>query len=340
MRWQNGRLIITPTKKPKKITGTRFASILGKDRWNSPFKTWCAISRVYEEPFEGNKYTEAGKVLEPKVIQYLRDNVFFSQTDVVSAEDVYGENPFKKTWGDFFKDDPIFGGMWDSYIKSGDTAVAVIEIKATKRAEDWINGAPENYALQGKLYAYKMGCKKVFMVAVILNDEDYDDIENVKVTSDNLIITEVEVDDEFIKMVDEAKAWWDKHVVGGVSPLPDRSRDKEILDAIGATNIDSDELTLLEELEQVQEELDALEAEYASKYKKQKALTEELKAELKAKMGETDTKATVTGKYEWTMTRGVTKGLDKARLEADGLLDKYQTEKESFTLRKKKVEEQ
>ena len=59
----NNTLKIEPPKKPKKITGTRFASILGLDRWNSPFKTWCAITRTYEEPFEDTIYTIAGKII-------------------------------------------------------------------------------------------------------------------------------------------------------------------------------------------------------------------------------------------------------------------------------------
>lgn len=33
---------IEPPKNPKKITGTRFASVLGLDKWNTDFKTWCA----------------------------------------------------------------------------------------------------------------------------------------------------------------------------------------------------------------------------------------------------------------------------------------------------------
>ena len=58
MEWLDGnRIKINPPKRPKRITGTRFASILGLDRWNTPFKTWCAITRTYEEPFVDNVYT-------------------------------------------------------------------------------------------------------------------------------------------------------------------------------------------------------------------------------------------------------------------------------------------
>lgn len=54
MKWNDDKTItITPPAKPKKITGTRFAAIMGLNKWTSPFNAWCAITRTYEEPFEG-----------------------------------------------------------------------------------------------------------------------------------------------------------------------------------------------------------------------------------------------------------------------------------------------
>ena len=35
-------------KKKKKLTGTRFATVMGLNAWASPFETWCAITRTYE----------------------------------------------------------------------------------------------------------------------------------------------------------------------------------------------------------------------------------------------------------------------------------------------------
>ena len=53
MKWNDDKTItITPPAKPKKITGTRFAAIMGLNKWTSPFNAWCAITRTYEEPFE------------------------------------------------------------------------------------------------------------------------------------------------------------------------------------------------------------------------------------------------------------------------------------------------
>ena len=52
MKWNDDKTItITPPKRPKKITGTRFAAIMGLNKWTTPFNAWCAITRTYEEPF-------------------------------------------------------------------------------------------------------------------------------------------------------------------------------------------------------------------------------------------------------------------------------------------------
>lgn len=64
MKWNDDETItITPPKRPKKITGTRFAAIMGLNKWTTPFNAWCAITRTYEEPFEDTIYTVAGKTI-------------------------------------------------------------------------------------------------------------------------------------------------------------------------------------------------------------------------------------------------------------------------------------
>lgn len=53
MEWLDGnRVKVTPPKKCKKITGTRFATILGLNPWSTEFEMWCAITKTYEKPFE------------------------------------------------------------------------------------------------------------------------------------------------------------------------------------------------------------------------------------------------------------------------------------------------
>ena len=159
------RIKVDPPKKPKKLTATRFATILGLNAWATPFEAWCAITRTYEEPFEDTIYTKAGKVIEPKVIEYLNDVMFM---DIKSPTDVYGPDYFKKTWGDFFPDQKTLGGMWDAI---GDDFV--VEIKTTKRAEDWSYDVPIYYKLQAALYAWLLGFDNVVVTVSFLEDKDY-----------------------------------------------------------------------------------------------------------------------------------------------------------------------
>ena len=114
--WMDTYIQVPPPKKPKKISGTYFPSVLGFDPWKTPFEAWCKNTRTYEPPFEGNKYTNAGQIIEPKVFDFLRNSMGFGN-NVVSPEDVYGKDHFKKTWGDFFPDNKVFSGMWDALIK-------------------------------------------------------------------------------------------------------------------------------------------------------------------------------------------------------------------------------
>ena len=94
MKWNNDKTItITPPAKPKKITGTRFAAIMGLNKWTSPFNAWCAITRTYEEPFEDTIYTIAGKTIEPKQAEYMKTAYFMS--NLITPTDVYGEDYFK-----------------------------------------------------------------------------------------------------------------------------------------------------------------------------------------------------------------------------------------------------
>lgn len=100
IEWIDRGIKTTPPKKPKKMTGTRFASVLGMNKWSTPFEMWCAISRVYEKPFEDTIYTIAGKTIEPKQAQFMKDTYFM--TNLITPTDKFGPDYFKKTYGDFF----------------------------------------------------------------------------------------------------------------------------------------------------------------------------------------------------------------------------------------------
>lgn len=215
-------------KKFKKLTATKFATVLGLNAWNTPFSAWAEITKVYEKPFEESIYTKAGKVIEPKIINYLK-KVYFM--DIKDPTEVYGPDYFKKTWGDFFPNQDIVGGMWDAL---GDTFV--VEIKTTKRAEDWKNSVPIYYKLQACLYAYLLGFDDVIVTVSFLKDEDYENPENFEPSILNTKIYEFKLSEEIPDFEERyfkpAIKWWNDHVVTGISPAYNGLKDGEILKAL------------------------------------------------------------------------------------------------------------
>lgn len=338
MKWNdNGTITITPPSRPKKVTGTRFAAIMGKNTWTTPFNAWCAITRTYEEPFEDTIYTLAGKAIEPKQAQYMKEKYFWKR--LTTPTDVYGEDYFKKTWGDFFKENPVFGGMWDYLFTDKDgKPITVMEMKTTKRAEDWLEDIPEYYALQAALYAYLLGVDDVIMVCTILGDKDYDHPENFTVTPENTFERAFKVSErypDFGKTIKKVERWWKKHVEGGESPKYDEKKDADILKVLRANNLspDSDLDEMVAEAEALQGELDAVYAGVADKEKRLKTLKDFIKEASVGQFRDGDKQVIIQGgKYEWVTSRSVSVKVDEAAMKKDGVLDKYKT-KETVTYR-------
>lgn len=329
MEWLDTKQIkIVPPKKPKKITGTRFAAIMGKNTWNTPFKTWCEITRTYEEPFEDTIYTIAGKTIEPKQAEYMRRAYFM--TGLKTPTDIFGENYFQKTWGDFFGDVPIFGGMWDYllYDESG-KPTTVLEMKTTKRSEDWENDIPEYYALQAALYAYLLGVDSVMMVASFLEDKDYKSPEAFVPSSSNTIVIPFKVSErypDFDKLVKKAEKWWKSCVEGGVSPVYDEKRDADILKELrtNTLNPETDIEALVREAEELKAHIEGQAAALKPFEDRLKVINDIIKEHAIGQFRDGDKKVSISGsRYRWDISRTTTNKIDKDGLKADGLLSKY-----------------
>lgn len=346
MEWLEGNKIkVIPPKRPKKLTATRFATVLGLNPWSTPFEVWCEITRTYQKPFEDTIYTIAGKTIEPKQAQYMKKSYFM--TNIVTPTDIYGEDYFNRTYGDFFKDEPIFGGMWDYllYDENG-KPITVLEMKTTKRAEDWAKDIPEYYALQAALYAYLLGVDDVIMVASFLADKDYKDPAQFVPSAKNTITVPFKVSErypEFKKLVKKAEKWWKDHVETGISPAYDEKADADILKELrtNTLNPESDIKALLKEGEELKTEIDRLSAPIEPLEKRLKVVTDIIKQHALAQFRDGDKKVSIRGeKYEWNVSRSETSEIDKDGLKADGLLDKYTRAKVSYRITTKTIEEE
>lgn len=337
MKWLDSKQIqITPPKRTKKVTGTRFATILGLNPWSTPFEMWCAITKTYEKPFEDTIYTIAGKTIEPKQAEYMKKSYGM---DLITPTDRYGQDYFNKTWGDFFPENPYFGGMWDYLgVDENGTVDTVLEMKTTKRIEDWQNDAPEYYALQAALYAYLLGVDNVIMVASFLEEKDYEDPSKFVPNIKNTITVEFKVSErypDFERMVAEVKSWWGEYVTGGISPVYDEKKDAEILAALRTHNLtpDTDIDVLIKEAEGLKKEVDMTAAAIADKEKRLKEISDIIKEHAMTQFRDGDKKVEIKGStYTWTVSRSETTTIDKKALEADGLLEKYQKKSEQYRM--------
>ena len=337
IKWLEGnRLQIDPPKRTKKITGTRFATILGLNPWSTAFEMWCAITKTFELPFEDTIYTVAGKTIEPKQAEYMKKSYGM---DLITPTDRYGADYFNKTWGDFFPDSKHLGGMWDFLgVDENGVVDTVLEMETTKRIEDWQNDAPEYYALQAALYAYLLGVDNVVMVASFLEEKDYADpskyVPNVK----NTITVEFKVSErypDFAEKVAQVEQWWADYVDTGISPVFDEKKDAEILKALRTHNLapDTDIDALIAEAEGLKTEVDKATAAIADKEKRLKEINDIIKEHAMKQFRPGDKKVEVKGAtYTWAISRSETTTIDKKALEADGLLDKYQKKTEQFRM--------
>ena len=355
-KWNGSTICVEPPKKPKKITGTHFPTVIGVNPFSTDFEVWCRCTRTYEIPFEANKYTNAGQVIEPKVFDFLRTSMGFGDR-VVTPEDVYGKDHFKKTWGDFYPNVPVFGGMWDALIKDENGNIEyVVEIKTVQvdgrsgSLEDrWKDGeAPHYQALQAALYAYLLGIDKVLMVAVALEDKkgDYEHPEQVvpSYANGNVYIDEFKVSERypnFDMYIEKATAWWNAHVLSGNSPEYDEKKDAEILKALRTNTVDVQYLSYLFcRAETLKREIEEVTATIASKEKELKTILEEIKKVALVQFREGDTKVSMKGdKYEWVLSKTTSTEIDKGSLEADGLLEKYTKSKTSYRLTTSEIKE-
>lgn len=337
MEWLDSKqLKIAPPKRTKKVTGTRFATILGLNPWSTAFEMWCAITKTFELPFEDTIYTVAGKTIEPKQADYMKKSYGM---DLITPTDRYGADYFQKTWGDFFPESKHLGGMWD-YLGVGEdgTVDTVLEMKTSKRIEDWKDNIPEYYALQAALYAWLLGVDNVIMVASFLEEKDYADPAEYVPDIENTITVEFKVSErypDFAEKVAQVEKWWAEYVDAGVSPVYDEKKDAEILAALRTHNLtpDTDINTLIAEAEGLKKEVDSVTAPLADKEKRLKEINDIIKEHAQGQFRDGDKKVELKGStFTWTVSRSETTTIDKKALETDGLLDKYQKKTDQFRM--------
>jgi hypothetical protein len=85
----------------KKITGSRFAAVLGMDKYKTPFMVWMDMVHLFKDDMDPT-LANSGNVIEPKIrdfvtkqlnIQFLFHDPFVVNFDVFKSNNIFGGIP-------------------------------------------------------------------------------------------------------------------------------------------------------------------------------------------------------------------------------------------------------
>lgn len=326
--------------RPKKLTATRLGAVLGYNQWKTPFQAWCEICRVAELPFTANKFTVFGNVVEEKMNEFSKE---FISPNLKRPVDIFGSQVERMY--DYYKDDSVFGGMWDALVhnRNGE-CIGVVEYKSSSRPQDWMSGAPLFYRAQALLYAWKEGVEDYWVVCTFPEQSDYPEECNdngeitfkwekeYEVTTDNTRIFHYKVSDgldsrNVQEIFNTARAWYEDTVLGNLSPVFDKKKDKEYLEIMRTSRVEIP--TDLEHLSKQVADLDDRISDIRTRHgiadleAELKELKDKvLKKALKEACEEGRTKIETN---EWCYSKSKdTKKVNEKLLKDDGLFEKYQ----------------
>lgn len=340
-------IVIEPPKQRLRITGHRLSSVLGLNEYQTPFGSWTEITKLVKLPFEDTKYTLAGKALEPKIIEYISNQL----PNVVSIEEYYGNNFEDYRYNNFKDDSDVFGGVIDavSTLNDKQTITMILECKTSSKPQMWTNGnVPTEYLLQGALYSYLKGLDKVVFACTFLKEADYNHPEMVEVNKDNTIIVikdlkdmVFEVDGEYLNIkgcMQKAEEWWNTYIETGISPEFDEVKDKEYLDIIRTTDITKDDEleTACEKAFQLHQDIQEL--KISSGIDELEKLLKQYETSIKTKMIEED--IPTCGMYNLKKSVKEKFNEDVFKEENPTLYNSYLEEVESYTLSKNRKKEE
>ena len=226
--------------------------------------------------------------------------------------------------------------MWDYLATDEEGKVdTVLEMKTTKRAEDWEDDIPEYYALQAALYAYLLGIDNVIMIASFLEEKDYDKPDNYKPSIKNTITVEFKVSErypDFADKVAQVEKWWNEHVETGISPVYDEKKDETLLKALRTNSVDTiseDIQSMIAEAEKLKAEVDKAEKAIKEKADRLDVLNKAIKTEAVNRFRDGDKKVEIKGvSYIFSVSKTEPKEkpvYNDEAMKTDGVYEKYVT---------------
>lgn len=233
----------------KKITGSRFSSILMQNKYSSPFKTWAIMTNIYYEKMD-ETLSKVGNVIEPKIRDYISKIIDVKFLNYI---------PEQEKW-DVFKKNKIFGGIPDGEPINDnkdflyDEGYPMLEIKTTSidafayqydnnvltlikdqaglpkiktesgKLNSWFANdtidIPYDYQLQLGLYLFLRKRNFGLFAIAFLDKKYYLDYSSYNPDTNCVVTSFLYIDsDEFKKLIDYSEEWYKKHIDEGISPI-------------------------------------------------------------------------------------------------------------------------
>lgn len=254
---KNNHLVLSPEyiqrnkKYFKKITGSRFYSILGESKFSSPVKTWAQMVNIYKEEIDPT-IANAGITIEPIMRKYVENNIdikfkFWNPSEIkydcFHENEIFGGIPDGEpvdASGNFLykegapmleiktssEDKLKFVTLNNNLVMQKDSSGRPIVVAKEAKKKEWFDAKgnaviPKEYVYQLALYLYLRKAKKGLFAVCFLKPDDYMNPEKFDINNANLLFVEMNLDD--VKWIDEevekAKQWYFKHMSGNyISP--------------------------------------------------------------------------------------------------------------------------
>ncbi|MGL5630366.1 MAG: MPN551 family DNA-binding protein [Mycoplasmoidaceae bacterium] len=234
--------------KFRKITGSRFASVLGKNKYCSPLKVWCIMVGIYKEEMDPF-FMDVGKIIEPKILNYASKKMnlsFLSYNPKIINYDLFSNNkifggipdgePIDET-GNFYyeKNNPMLEiktTSIDSFcyeningqfvLKKDENHFPILKEKKGN-LKKWFHDKkiimPIEYILQLSLYLYLRNVENGVFFVAFLKFDDYLNPDNFNPDNSWIQACRLKINrDRFSKYIDAATTWYKNHINLGISP--------------------------------------------------------------------------------------------------------------------------
>lgn len=255
-RFENNHIVLTKEylqnnlSRFKKITGGRIASILGLNKYVTPFRVWLSIVNLYKEEMD-ETLAHVGHIIEPKIRDFVSQQLnvkfksyepFAIRCDVFKENKIFGGIPDGEPIdekGNFLYEQgkPMLEIKTSSYdgllykkingsliLQKDEKGFPIIKEKMAKY-KSWFDPKTnefkisDEYAYQLALYLFLRKTNYGIFAICFLNLDDYKNPENFQINNHIIKLKEMHVDlKQFGEIIEKVKKWYEDYVIKGISP--------------------------------------------------------------------------------------------------------------------------